>query len=101
MLSWRWLPSPASQPRHVNMQDRGLAIVERGKATRDRFSQFVRLGDTLAVGAERFCHARKIAPFALTAGHQARLELIGLGRDAPGINALHGRFHRLPAAIVE
>ena len=85
----------------MNMQHRGLAVVERGKAAVDRRGQFVRLADAFAVSTECLGDLGEIPPLALAARHQPRLELIGLGRDALGIDALGRRLHRLPAAIVE
>ena len=90
----------ASKPRDVNMQYGRLAVVQRGEATLDRWCKIIRLGDALAMRAECLGDCREIPPFALTARGQSRLKLIGLGGNAPRVHALHGRFHRLPAAIV-
>src|SRR5262249_14632250 len=72
-------PGP-SQPRHVNMQHRRLAVIDRGEAAVDCGGKLVRLGHAFAMGAERLRDTRKIAPLPLTSRHQPRLELIGLGR---------------------
>src|SRR6476469_2493783 len=90
-----------SKPRDLDMQYGRLAVVERGKRAVDRGLKLVRLGDAFAMGAERLCHGGKIAPLALAAGHQPRLELVGLGGNALRVDPLHCRFHGLPAAIVQ
>src|ERR1700726_3088178 len=90
----------ASKPRNVNMQYGRLAVVQRGQATFDRWCEIIWLGDALAMRAERPGDRREIPSLALAARGQSRLKLIGLGGNAPGVNALHGRLHRLPAAIV-
>src|SRR5207237_2003153 len=90
-----------TKPRDVNMQYRGPAYIKRRKSAIDRGSECVRLGDAFAMRAEGFCDVRKIPPVALPSRHQPRLELVGLGRDALWIDALHGGFDRLPAAIVQ
>ena len=72
------------------MQHRSPAVIHCGKATVDRGGKLVRLGDAFAMGAERLGDPGKIAPFALTARHQPGLELIGLGGNALGIDALRG-----------
>src|SRR5581483_2025982 len=90
-----------SKPRHMNMQHRGLAVVECGEAAVDGGNQFVRLADAFAVSTEGLGNFRKIAPLALAARHQPRLERVGLGGNALGVDALGGRLHRLPAAIVD
>src|SRR5882724_5860226 len=90
----------ASKPRDVNMQYGRLAIVQRGEAALDRWCEIIWLGDALAMRAECLGDCREIPPFALTARGQPRLKLIGLGGNALGVHALHGRLHRLPAAIV-
>jgi hypothetical protein len=73
------------------MQHGGLAVIERGKAAVDRLGEFVRFGDAFAVRAERLGHVRD-PPLALAARGQARLELVSLGRNAPGIDALGADF---------
>src|SRR6478609_2350911 len=90
-----------SEPCDMNMQYGGLAVIKRRKRPIDGGGEFVGFGNAFAMGAERLCDFRKIPPVALTARHQARLELVGLGRNALRINPLHRGFHRLPAAIIK
>src|ERR1700681_758086 len=90
----------ASKPRDVNMQYGCLAILERGQAALDRLCEIIWLGDALAMRTECVGDCREIPPLALTARGQSRLKLIGLGGNALGVHPLHGRLHRLPAAIV-
>src|SRR5450432_2860288 len=91
----------SSKLRDVNMQHRGLAVIQCREAAIDRGREIIRLGDAFAVSAERPRYAREITLLALAARGQPGLKLVGLGGDAVGVNALHRRFHRLPAAIVE
>src|SRR5690348_4969761 len=91
----------SSKPGHVNMQHGGLAVVERDNAAVDRSGKLVWLAHAFAMSAEGLCHLREIAPLALASRHQARLELVGLRRDALRVNPLGRGLHRLPAAIVE
>ena len=51
----------------VNMEHRGLAVVERSQTAVDRCRQFVGLGHAFTMRAERFRHSRKIPPLALAA----------------------------------
>src|SRR5579859_3605814 len=50
----------ASQPGNLDMKHRGLAVVERGKATIDCGRKLFWFGNVLAMRAEGFGHARKI-----------------------------------------
>src|ERR1700753_4010580 len=90
-----------SKPRDMDMRHAGLPVVERGKSTVDGVRQFIRFAHTRAVSAECLGDLGEIAPLALAARHQPRLELIGLGGNPLGIDALGRRFHRLPATIVD
>src|SRR6476660_6083473 len=89
-----------SKPRDVNMQHGRPALVECGEAAVDRRRKFARLADALAVRAESLGKFRKIPPLALAARSQTRLKLVGFSGYALGVDALHRRLHRLPAAIV-
>src|ERR1700694_3373486 len=90
-----------SKRRDLNMEHRGLAVVERGKTAVDRGGEIVGFGDAFAMRAECAADVGKTALLALTARCQSRLKLVGLRGGAIGINPLYGGFHRLPAAIVE
>src|ERR1700760_601119 len=87
----------SSKPGHMDMQHGGLAVVERGEAAVDRGGELVGFAHAFAMRAEGFCDFREIPPLALAPRHEARLELIGLCRNAFWVDPLHSRFHRLPA----
>ena len=71
------------------MQHGGVAVIQRGQTAIDRGGEIIRLSDAFAVRAEGAGHRGKIPLLALTARHQPRLELVGLGGKAFGINPLH------------
>src|SRR5205814_7148974 len=86
------LVSPAenasvSKPGDVDVQHGGLAVVQRGQAAVDGAGEIVRLRHAFAVCAECTSDVGIAAPLALTARCQPRLKLVGLGRDAFGIDA--------------
>src|SRR3954453_14207732 len=53
--------------RDVNMQHRGLAIIERGETAVDRGGEFIRLCDAFAIRADRSRNGGKIPLLALAA----------------------------------
>src|SRR5664279_1227876 len=58
------------EPRDVNMQHRGLAVIQRGEAAVDGGDEIIRLGDAFAIRAERAPDSGKIPGLALTARGQ-------------------------------
>src|SRR5215210_2199348 len=54
-----------SKPRHLNMQHRGFALIQRGQAAVDSCGEIVGFADAFAVRAERPCHGGKVALLAL------------------------------------
>src|SRR4051794_37417122 len=90
-----------SKPRNLHMQNGRLSVIKRRKGAIDRGGELVRLRDAFAISAEGPPPPGKTPPLALAAGHQPRLKLIALGGDALRVDPLHGRLHRLPAAIVQ
>src|ERR1700687_2435907 len=93
--------SLSSEPRDVNVQHGGLAVIQRSQAAVDGGSEIILFADAFAMRAESPPHGGEIPRLALTPRCQPRLKLVGFGGNALGINPLHRRFHRLPAAIVQ
>src|SRR5947209_19010944 len=59
-----------SEPRDMDMQHRGLAVLKRGERAIDRGREFVRLAHAFSMATECLRHLGKIPPFALTARGQ-------------------------------
>src|SRR5437764_7133705 len=61
----------SSEPRDVDMQHRGLAVLKRDERAIDRGRELIRLAHAFAMGTERLRHFGKIPPLALTSRGQS------------------------------
>ena len=82
---------------NLHIQHGRLARVNRLEATRYRGFYIAGLAHAFAVRAKGLRHLFKVPVLAL----QTCLKFIGLGGRAIGVDAQHGLFHGLPAAVVQ